>query len=337
MTRDEILSITSLEPISHREKRYLGGAFSLTMKDFSIDEQEIIKRIYEIVQEIFAMTDADSDLSAPDRRKLTEFFAQTELPLLQEQLVQLVGEAQIEKNPKKEAVLYSFASGALSSITGYGLLIVQGGLEREYIQSLYYLTRDQLKISRNLIEDLDPVKRAADEAPKMHSLSLLQEKWESVTYRSFAAEIDVAFHKYYDGHIAERCLEFSEIDNVFYHLANNAIQYGSKAVLDIGIAPVNNGKDLRWVFRNPVNTDQQTTLQELTSEGKSLFEHGVSSMQKKGEGFGLGSVADTILHAYGQEDLYEAEEKGYFGWTLKDGQFCLWFHWPAIDEAQGGE
>ncbi|MCH8475100.1 MAG: hypothetical protein LAT55_07725 [Opitutales bacterium] len=333
MTNEEILSLTPLKPISHREQRYLGGAFSLRLENFSIDEQEIIQRIYEITKEIFAMTDADSDLSAPDRQKLTNFLSQSELPQLQEQLIQLVGEAQLTNDIKKEAVLYSLASGALSSIASYGLLVSQGGLEREYIQSLYYLTRDQLKISRNLIEDLDAVKRAADEAPKMHSLDLLKEKWESVTYRSFASEIDVAFHQYYQGHVAERCLEFAEIDNIFYHLANNAVQYGTKAVLDIGIAPVNEGKDLRWVFRNPINGDQAATLKELSTNGKSIFEHGVSSAHKNGEGFGLGSVADTILHAYGQEDLYEAEKQGYFGWTVKDDLFSLWFHWPAIDGA----
>ena len=332
MTLDEILSLTSLKPVSRREKRYLGGAFSLSLEDLSPDEQPIVKSLYDQLQELFSFLKSDADVTAADKQKLQGFLRQSALPALQEQLFSLQEEARDQGDKARETVFYSLASGALSSIVGYVLILSQSELERDYLQALYYLTRDHLKVSRNLIADLDPVKRAADEAPKYHSLDLLQEKWESVTYRGFEAEIDVAFHQYHEGHIAERCLEFSEIDNIFYHLANNALQYGQKAVLDIGVAPVNEGRDLRWVFRNPITRDQEEAIRERSAKGAhSLFEHGITTHHKKGEGFGLGSVADTILHAYGLEDLFEAEKQGYYGWKIIDHQFVLWFHWPAID------
>ena len=332
MTREEMLTLTTAEPVSFRKERYLGGAFSLLLSDFSFDEQEVLRRLYEQLQELLAKTHADGLLSEADTAKLNAFLQNSEFLPLQEQLFAMMGEALANRQKTRETALYGLASGALSSITGYLLITRNSSLEKEYIQSLYYLSRDHLKLMRNLVRDLDPVKRSHDEAAKWHSLNLLKEKWASVTYRAFAEEIEVTFDNYYEGQVAARCLEFSELDNIFYHLANNALRYSAHPKLAIGVLPVAGDKQLRWVFANTISTAQTEAIAALTEDGTSLFEHGATTLGKNSEGYGLGSVADTILHAYGLDDLYAAEEQGYFGWKIRDDRFYIWFHWPSIEE-----
>lgn len=332
MTREEILTLTTLEPVSYRQERYLGGAFSLSLEDFSFDEQDLLRRLYEQLNDLLDRTQADGQLSTADRLRLLEFLRQSEFLPLQEQLFALMGETRSNEQKTKETVLYGLASGALASITGYLFLVQNNPLEKEYIQSLYYLTRDHLKLMRNLISDLDPIKRSHDEAAKWHSLQLLKEKWSAVTYRAFSAEVAVTFDNYYEGQVAARCLEFSEIDNIFYHLANNTLQFGQNPELNIGVLPVAGEKHLRWVFANPISAAQKEAITRITADGVSLFEHGITTQPNQGEGFGLGSLAETIQHAYGLDDPFVAEEQGYFGWKIRDDRFYVWFHWPSIEE-----
>jgi hypothetical protein len=90
-----------------------------------------------------------------------------------------------------------------------------------------------------------------------------------------------------------------------------------------------NGGDLIWLFSNPVSQNQEKVLQNFEDGRQSVFEYGVGSKF----GVGLGSLAESVAHAYGIEAQDEVTSGGYAGSSISDGIFRLWFHWPKISEA----
>lgn len=328
MKLEDILALTDNPIINHRGERYRGGALAIALDALTPDEQELVKRQYEQVSELYQITSAREP--AELKKKAVEQFARgTELISLQDQLTYAQAEVAADRPKRVHRVLYDLSAGAFSSICGHILLIQAGGMEDEYPHSLFYLTRDHLKLSRALVSDLDEDRRSRDELLKQHDLDLLLEKWQAASYRAFDEEIEVSFVCHYNGTVAERCLEFAELDGVFYHLANNCLRHTSDNRMQIALAALPDGENLRWVFRNNLTPSRQAALQEMLNSGQSLFEHGVK-VGSLGRGYGLGEVADTIQYAYGLEDLHEAQEQGYFGVEVKDRIFSLWFHWPRV-------
>jgi hypothetical protein len=327
MTLQEIYAFAPTEIRTLRTERYSGGAASLGLASFSLDETAVIQALYDELKSLSRVLDPSGEENPVLRSQATEVVHKLSLSGLQEQLVDLLNETRDEA---KARAFFDIASGPLSSLIGYVLLIRLHGMEPGYRQTMYYLVRDQLKIMRALVQDLDPTGRARDEADRCHSIDLLLEKWRQASYRAFERIIEVRFTNFFEGFVAERCLEFAEIDNLFYQFANNCVKFSADSEMDIHVAALPNKKHLRWIFSNRITEAHAEALANLREDGKSIFEREVSTT---GKGYGLGILAESVANAYGYEDTLEAEEEGLFGFKV-DAQrtFHLWFHWPTVRE-----
>jgi hypothetical protein len=329
LTKANILALAPKVLSSRQSNRYQGGGSHLNMqKNFSLDERDVFRRQYTQLTELFSLTDFSRDGEVNQTILMNRFLAANEIVPLAEQLLVMQAEAKKDSRPKQvQATFFQLATGAYASICEYLLLVDAGGIEEEYFQTLHYLCGDHMKIMRSLLEDLDPDELFNDQTLLVHPIDSLIKKWEQNTLRLFEKKIKIEITSFFSGNIAERSLELAEIDRIFYHLASNCGQYSSDHKLTIHLAATPDEKNLRWVFQNRIKADHQKNLEAIIDSDQSLFEHGVTT---NGSGFGLGCIADSITHAYGLDDIFEAQEKGYIGITVENKIFTLWFHWPTI-------
>jgi len=315
--------------VSNREARYRGGRSRVKYHvDFDAGQQEAVNALYQELQKLYKLVNTQGNLSQKHLDALESFARDSRLLLLADALVAAMNDADLEGDKAVGDALYEISAGAFASICAYLLLIRNGGLEPEYTQTLIYLARDHLKVMRANIVDLDPVTRAHDEAEKRHSIDLLLEKWKEVTYWAYGTKVSVSFENFFTGYVAERCLEFAELDSIFYHLANNAARYSADKALHIAVDERDDGQSLVWCFSNAISTGQEEALKTLLGEEKNIFEYGVAT---QGSGHGLALLSSAVQNAYGLDDTGEALKHGYLGARIDEhGIFRVWFHWPAV-------
>lgn len=310
------------------EKRYAGGFLHASLeRDFSPEEQQSLRSLYHDLGELMDLTakrDASDGEDSPLGAALRTFASRTVVLRAAADLEKFEQGALATHDQKLATLFRELSDGPFASLCAILFLIDSAGVEPEYFQTLFYLARDERKIMRSLLVDLDPTARAKDEAVQQHSIDLLIEKWRDAVYRAFDAELEVSFESKVEGMVAERCIEFAEVDRLFYHLVNNALKHGSGKELAIQVVESSDGNDLLWVFSNPVSGNQAARLTNLTEGRQSVFEYGVGD----GSGVGLGSLAESVGHAYGIETTSQAVSGGYLGATTEDGIFRIWFHWP---------
>jgi len=310
---------------SYREARYLGGLWSASLKhDFNKEEQNIITRMYKGLQELMEMAHLET---REEDRRLLEFCRRSDLGTMAMELEQAGVAARNMEDTVTLTILNEITQGPFASIYGILFLAQQGSADPSFFSNLYYLARDQLKIMRSFIVDLDPAKRTEDEKIRHHSIQLLIEKWQGAVYRAFGNQLEVEFQATYTGEVAERCIEFAEVDRLFYHLANNAAQHRSQAALLIQVTETEDEQSLRWVFSNPLREEQYDLLQGMMMEGQQIFDPDFSI---KGKGMGLSLVAETVAHAYGLESRHQAVQGRYVGVKIDPHRFSVWFHWPKV-------
>ncbi|MEM0965557.1 MAG: hypothetical protein AAGJ81_05355 [Verrucomicrobiota bacterium] len=311
-------------------ERYKGGAFYGRLdRDFGEDEQETIRTIYQSVGELMELTakrDASEEENSLAASALKKFAVNCPILVAGGELEKYEQAARETQDTKLTTLFRELADGPFASLYGILFLVGSAGVEPEYFQTLFYLARDQRKIMRSLIIDLDPVGRDKDELEKLHSVDLLLQKWQKTVYRAFDAEMEVAFKTSFTGAVAERCIEFAEVDRVFYHLVNNAIHHGEGKLLAIQVVESEDGSDLIWMFSNPISKKKASDLGNTSGR---VFEYGVGS----GSGVGLASLAESVSHAYGIETTEELISSGYAGSIVEGEVFRLWFHWPRTAEA----
>jgi hypothetical protein len=326
----EIRSLVPARLPRRRSERYGGGAVhGRIARDFGDDEADTLRTLYAEMGELMDLTKnrdasegADSTLGAA----LKEFAGRTSILRIGTELEKFERSARATHDTRLANLFREIADGPFASLYGILFLIGSAGVEPEYFQTLFYLARDQRKIMRSILADLDPAAREQDELEKHHSVDLLLEKWRDAVYRAFDAELEVDFETRFEGPVAERCVEFAEVDRLFYHLANNAIRHGAENRLAIQVIESPDGADLIWLFSNPVSENREATLRNLAEGKNNVFEYGVGS----GSGVGLGSLAESVAHAYGIESPAQAVSGGYVGATSGNGVFRLWFHWPKV-------
>lgn len=327
----EANAIRALAPASlprRLEERYAGGAiFKGVTKHLSDDERATIQSIYEEIGQLMKLTDHKDAGAHEQTAPVIEAFARDSQLVSRGATVEdYAQDALATKDDRLHRFFLEMVGGPFFSICGLLFLIRQTGLEPEYIQTLFYHSRDHRKIMRSLYAELDPGQRASDESVKNHSVDLLIEKWRDAAYRTAAGALNVRFQNEYHGDVAERCVEFAEVDRLFFHLVNNAIHYASESELGIQLVESASGADLLWLFSNPISPERQAELDNYRAEKKSLFEYGVGVR----DGVGLESLAETVAHAYGLDSPISAETAAYVGVISEDGFFRLWFHWPKV-------
>jgi len=328
LPREAILEMVPNQLARRLNERYPGGqAYASVVKHLSDDERATIVALYEEIGRLLALTDHQDATVSDDTKQAIEAFArETSLLDVGARVESYSQDALQTREDRLSRFFQELVDGPFLSLCGLMILISRAGIEPEYVQTLFYHCRDHRKIMRSLYETLDPEKRAEDEQIKNHSVDLLIEKWRGATYRAQDAELAIHFQNEFHGDVAERCVEFAEVDRLFYHLVNNAIHYASRPELAIQLVESADQKDLVWLFSNPVSGERLTQLQEMQAESKSVFQFGVGDQR----GIGLEALAETVTHAYGLDSSISAETSGYIGAIAENGCFRLWFHWPKV-------
>lgn len=333
MTPEEIGRLTTRPIVSYRSARYAGGRVAVRLeRDFGDVEIGLIRSFYRELVHLLELTRPRPDsevIEATRRAALEAFFGQTKLIRFAEEIEQVAISAERTADQSLAEVLREMTGGAFFGIFAAVQILRTDETDPEGFGSLYYLVRDHLKILRSLIEDLDPEGRERDEALNLHPISLMREKWDGALFQVGDRRIRVAFESSFEGHVAERCIEFAEVDRLFYHLAQNAAQHGIGKKLGCQVEVTPDKNSLRWVFINPIDSPTRRSLMKLIAEGNSLFDSGTSL---NGKGWGLNVVAQSVDNAYGLSGKRYGESVGYYGVRIDPERFVVWFHWPIVAE-----
>lgn len=199
---------------------------------------------------------------------------------------------------------------------------------------IFYLTRDQLKIMRNAVPDLDPAAYERDRSGRLHDMALLIEKWAGAEHRlDERTQAAVRFSSAYTGPIAERCIEFSALDRVVYNTVNNAVRHAADGRVDVHVTPLGDRaqpSDLRFAVTNRVDPAQRDRLvARAANEPRGLGVLFAGGFTTAGTGLGLSICAEFVQNAYGLPGLAAALDGGYLGAVLEGETFHAWFHWPT--------
>lgn len=312
---------------SHRSERFDGAGYEVPASGFAPADREFLDRVYRAINGLPLLW--ASMRHAPDYPALEAYIRRAGGGALMDDAKQL-GEA------TRSAGLYSTTvRNALHDIRGGGLTVFLGTADllgmmpgdRDMIRRCIDAARDHAKIMRNLLPDIDPVVRAADEATKAHGIDHFTFKWDGMATQGPTGPVSVRVACAFEGAISARCLETSSIDRVVYNYVNNAVRFAAGGAVTLWVFPVAEGLT-RWVVQNGIAADQAAFLAAQAGAGFArLFAGGVT---RGGNGVGLSNCAEIVADCFGIPSPAEAVRRGYLGATTRGADYYSWFHWPAF-------
>jgi signal transduction histidine kinase len=313
---------------SYRSLRYDGGAMGVRLADIPPSDREVVVRMYAALQQVLAAVRDTPALTPESVARLQGLYADSWAGLLPAARELGATLALTATAGRLRQVFHDIKGGAFQALAVYLQLLALGGPPPAQLHRVFFLARDQLKIMRNALPELDPAGLARDEAQRLHAVELLVEKWQRAEHQipGHAAAVTVSCH--YTGAIAERCLEFAALDRIIYNLVNNAVRHSADGQVALTILPVapDDPHHLRFVVANAVTPEQRRTLEQRFPDGPGrLFEGGFTT---GGSGLGLRICADFVCNAYGLGDVAQGLAEGHFGAAVRDDQFLAWVHWP---------
>lgn len=326
-----VLDTQLRSPITfYRRLRYAGDDMDVQLTDFSPAEADVLRRLYTALKRLFPLLRDRAEDSAATIDAVLALYHEENWPELNMALRGLQGAAPgSEPSQRMRQVLHDIRGGAYTALAAFIQMLVLDRSELISLSRLFFLCRDQLKIMRSAIRGLDDAGYAADRATKLHSTTLLVEKWQRGLHRVRGQQAQIVVDSRYEGGIAERCLEFSALDRVIYNLINNAVTYSADGRVFFAFAPVpevDPPRDLRFVVGNLITEEQQQALKQSFPHGvDALFEGGFTT---GGNGLGLRICADFVGNAYGLSSAAQGLAEGHFGAQLTDDYFITWVHWP---------
>lgn len=330
---NSLLQLRSDHLQNFRKRRYLGDDLCLPLSAFVAADQRRIRELYDLLEEAFALfRDLPLDPSAGAIAAASAFIRRQDVRVLIQNAQEFGSESHTAAPSELLAkTIHDLRGGGLTFLL-FNLQIAQvkRTVSPEMIRSLFFLTRDHLKIMRNALLGLDDAKREEDLRPKLHGIDFIVEKWQNALLHGGAHEVRLEVDSRFAGSIAECCVEFGALDRILYNLINNAARHatGEKVVLTIVPLPEREAVDLRFILTNAVSAEDATALRGR--DLAELFQPGVSST---GSGFGLTVVADFVANAYGLTARDRALHEEYLGARMLDGRFAAWFHWPIAADA----
>jgi signal transduction histidine kinase len=339
----ELLALAPLDLPNLRAERYYGERAGVPLGTFAAPDEAIILRVYAQINALLTILEAHAPAEAISGT-LRQLLQTADFDRLRADL-RALGKATFAGDPPDDLTakaIHDIRGGALAVILLRLDFAAGQAFARDGLRTLFMLARDHGKIMRSAVSDLDPVRRQKDLKPQSHHLRLLIEKWHDAAIRrdSDQREIRLFVDTQFDGAVTECCLESAAIDRVIYNLMANARRHHAGDRLDLLIfeVPSAPGENLRFVLRNAVHEADEIRLRALAAQDGAagdlgaLFEAGVSTT---GSGLGLAIVADLVSEAFGIASTREALRLGYFGARLLEGQFTVWFHWPAARDGLG--
>jgi signal transduction histidine kinase len=327
MHKDQLLALAPLELPNYRKRRYLGDDLCLPVADFTEPDQTRIRQLYDFLEEMFALLEKE-ELSPDKLARVTEFIGQQNVSALIGSVQAFGGEShRAQPSELMAKTIHDLRGGGLTLLLNRLQFAQMGELNAEIVRSLFFLTRDHLKIMRNALLGLDDLKREEDLLPKLHGIDFIVEKWKDAMLGAHDRQIRLEVESYFNGNISECCVEFGALDRILYNLLNNACRHSSADSIRLTILPLPKDRDLRFVLSNSVSAEQETRL--ATRELRDLFKPGVSTT---GSGFGMTVAADFVANAYGIGSRETAVKNDYLGATMVEHQFTAWFHWPIAED-----
>jgi signal transduction histidine kinase len=305
--------------------RYDGTGFSATLEDFSPIDVQILKTIYEQIKAVYDLWLYMKD--APQYQLLQpiiEQFTSGDIVLLGKQL----GETTQDPSQHLQKILHDIRGGALTTMISYAHRISKMNMygDVEFMRSFVFLARDQTKMMRSAIDDIDSITRAADERFRIHSIYDYVKKWNGFVYPSANHQnITVKVQCFFEGNITTCCLEASALDRVVYNYINNALRFAASDTITLTILPI--GNVLRWVVENLISSDNVLwQKQNIGTNWQELYKGGITN---GGHGIGLANCADIVAASFNISSA-NAIEEGYVGATVIDSTYYGWFHWNAV-------
>ncbi len=338
----ELEAIAPRQLRNYRVRRYRGDDFCSSLQDFAEPDQRRIRKLYGVLCELFDLLKSSreqQEFSTSQKRceEFERFLRHLDVDRFAAEIREL-GIASINGNPPPmlSRTLHDIRGGGLTSLIGNLQLAAFAGVDESLLTTVFYLTRDHLKIMRNALTGLDDERRNADLELKLHSIHLLVEKWSQA--RLFTPEhqpVPVSIDSHFDGNISECCVEFGALDRVLYNLLNNAGRHTSDGGVSVVLLPVpslQEANDLRFVVLNQVSATDLERLHAISGGSDDLRQIFTPGVSTTGSGLGLSIVADLVANAYGLPDRVETLGDRYLGARLVGNTFAAWFHWPLSHE-----
>jgi hypothetical protein len=326
---DPFYELAPTELPNLRVRRYHGDDLCLPMAAFAPADAGRLRQLYGFLQELLGvLTPSGRTPAAPGPLRA---LLKRQPP---EDVVQLAtdfGGASYaaDPSPRMAKTIHDLRGGGLTPLLGQLQLAGLFEVEEKAMNTLYFLTRDHLKIMRNALIGLDDEQRERDLLPKLHGTDLIVEKWQGsvVQYAGHAVRLEVDCRQ--QTAISECCVEFGALDRILYNLLNNAARHAAGETVRLVVLPVPDpaGDNLRFILLNDVSVKDREFLSSI--DLATLFEERTSTT---GSGYGLAIVKEFVRHAFGLPSEADAVRRGYLGARLLSGSFAVWFHWPRVLE-----
>lgn len=324
-TNNLYLTLAPLDLKLNRLDRFTGGGFDITLNQLAPDDVAVVRRVYTAVKRVYDLwlymgSNINYNLL---REELQLFGSQSFLNEAQQ-----IGVYTQDRPPEVAKAIHDIRGGGLTSLTGYAQLIprLQGMNDERYIRQAVFLARDHAKMMRNVLPELDPIFREADEGVKLHHIDEFVAKWRGFVFQLADRKVQVVAASDFEGFITNRCLETSAVDRILYNYINNAARFAAGGKVQLTVLPLNDGSVTRWVVENELHQDQYAWLKEtLDLNLAPLFAGGYT---RGGSGIGLSNCSDFVAASFGV-DSDTAVSKKYLGATVNELTYYAWFHWPA--------
>jgi hypothetical protein len=309
---------------SNSQTRYNGSGFSAFLEDFHPEDAQLLKIIYENIKAVY-----DLWLYMKDAPQYSLFKPNVEW-LQSERMITIgktLGTHADYSSPHIKKIIHDVRGGALMAMISNAKRIQLLNLyhDTDIMRSFVFLARDQAKMMRNAVEDIDVITRSADERIRIHSIYDYVKKWHNFEYHQDERVIVVKVRCLYEGNITTSCLEASALDRVVYNFMNNALRFAATNEIVVTIFPI--GDILRWVVENEMSPENAQWLQKNVGEDlRSLYKGGITN---GGNGIGLTNCVDLVAASFGISSQ-EAIDQGYICSKVVNTTYYACFHWNAV-------
>jgi signal transduction histidine kinase len=334
-TQEELAALVAGDRIQRRPRPYIGDSVNVPLSRLDPADAGVVRALYEFLGGLYGLVGPRLGGGKAALQAVQGFLRATGFAELAQRIDRLGAALLSDDTPiDLRKVYHDVRGGGLPALLMHLDMVAEGEAQPEDLERIFVLSRDQLKIIRNAIPDLDPDGYAHDLEAREHSTDLLLAKWSTATYRLRDAEVALRLRCEFEGSISERCMEFAALDRVIYNLVNNAARFAADGQVELNIFPIHppsgpNGDetDLRFVVMNRITPEHRERVHDdLGDELSRVFEGGYTT---GGYGLGLRICGDFVTHGYGLPSLRVALDDGYLGARLVRDTFVAWFHWPA--------
>ena len=325
------MALVARDRIHRRPRPYIGDSVEVSLARFGPEDAAVVRALYEFLGGLYALVGPRIGGGPAAMAVVEGFLRATHFPELAQRIDRL-GAALVSDDLPIELrkVYHDVRGGGLPGLLMNLDMVLEGEAQSDDLERIFVLCRDQLKIIRNAIPDLDPEGYALDLEPREHGTDLLLSKWSTEHYRLEGGEVELELRCDFRGSVSERCMEFAALDRVIYNLVNNAARFTTDHHVGLHVFPLDPAAietDLRFVVMNRVAPEHRERLEEdLGDQLSRVFSGGYTT---GGHGLGLQICADFVAHGYGLPSLQTALADGYLGARLVRDTFVAWFHWPA--------